>query len=176
MRDLSAGFSAVKEEFKSALVKSIVEATDLYISVVDNALEKPKNSEFGDLAFPCFLLAKSWKLPPPKCAEKLAAEIKLPQCFSSLTPTGPFLNFRYNTAYLAGKVLDRYCTLLSTGLPESGAGQTVVIEYSSPNIAKPFHVGHLRATLIGNALDRIYRFSGHKTACTCCFTSYQPCQ
>lgn len=149
----------MKKAIQSAIARSIAAASGLEATALEPLLERPKNAEFGDLAFPCFMLAKSWKLAPAACAEKLARELALPPSVESVTPTGPFLNFRFARGpFIAGAVRDalRKSFLERAGAPEI-AREKIVLEYSSPNIAKPFHVGHLRATLLGNSLDRIYR-------------------
>ncbi|HMO18705.1 MAG TPA: arginine--tRNA ligase [Oligoflexia bacterium] len=122
--------------------------------------EAPKKQEHGDICFPCFSHAKKLGLQPPALAKKLEEELVLPVEILNAQSFGPFLNFKYNFELLFPKMLEiiqtGYCHLR---IPK---GQTVIVEYSSPNIAKPFHVGHLRATLIGNSLDRLHRFAGFK--------------
>lgn len=162
LRRLSADYrksrrvGLIKEQLKQKLVSAIANCGHLETAAIQKLIEKPKNQSFGEFAFPCFLLAKLWKKSPPECARKLAQEINLPDEFSRAEATGPFLNFRLNRNYVSKQILAHYLSELS--LTQS---QRVIMEYSSPNIAKPFHVGHLRATLIGNCLDRVYRFSGY---------------
>ena len=126
--------------------------------------EVPKKAEMGDIAFPCFRLAKAMKKAPQQIASELAACLTLPEGISKCECVGPYLNFFQDTACLAGNVLkrvksegDRY------GSSRVGEGKTVVVEYSSINIAKPFGFHHLPTTAIGNALYRIYGFLGYKT-------------
>lgn len=149
----------MKEHLKKILSSSIASVTELSPEEIEKYLEKPKTFSHGDLAFPCFQLAKLWKLDPAACAKKLVDKLTLPENFDSVTPLGPFLNFRFSRAKLVQAVL---AAILKPEGTSSTLAKTVILEYSSPNIAKPFHVGHLRATLIGNCLDRVYRHAGHK--------------
>lgn len=150
----------IRETLRTALSDVIAGATSLPKEEIFRLLEKPKNREHGDLAFPCFALAKNWKVAPPQAAARLEKEISLPSGIASVQTLGPFLNFRFDRSEFSRAVIES-----SLGTPKLGARQQssgkVLLEYSSPNIAKPFHVGHLRATLIGNALDRVYRHLGH---------------
>ena len=126
--------------------------------------EVPKKADMGDLAFPCFRLAKTLRKAPPAIAQELKASLVLPAGFSRAEAVGPYLNFFVDTASQATSVLtkvlsdgDRY------GASDVGAGKTVCVEYSSINIAKPFGFHHLPTTAIGNALYRIYKFLGYRT-------------
>ncbi|MCB0322328.1 MAG: arginine--tRNA ligase [Bdellovibrionales bacterium] len=143
---------------KHTLANAIAAVCDTSAAEIAPLLEKPKNKEFGDLALPCFILAKRWRVSPVAAAERLAAELELPGGIAEAHTTGPFLNFRLDRSKLAQTTLH---ARLQEASPLASRG-TVVVEYSSPNIAKPFHVGHLRATLIGNCLDRVYRALGWK--------------
>jgi arginyl-tRNA synthetase len=149
----------LKDTLINSLVAAIAENTGVKQHEIARLMEKPKNREHGDLAFPCFILAKLWKSSPPSCAERLKAEIKLPHGFSAVQAVGPYLNFKFDRSFFIQN------TLREILLPSDArkVAKTVIVEYSSPNIAKPFHVGHLRATLIGNCLDRIYRHLGWRT-------------
>ncbi len=127
-------------------------------------LESPREATHGDLAFPCFQLAKSQRQPPPAVAVKLAQAIagELPEI--AVATAGPYVNFRIERAALARSVLgaleaqgERY------GCSDEGTGKTIVLDYSSPNIAKPMHVGHIRSTIIGAALQRLCSALGYRT-------------
>ncbi len=125
-------------------------------------LERPPKPELGDVGLPCFALAKELKKPPNEIAADLAQRISPPAIVERVASVGPYVNFFLNRAELARRTLhavaeegERY------GGSDEGAGKTVVIDYSHPNIAKPFHIGHLRSTIIGNALYKIFRFLGH---------------
>ncbi|HQH26655.1 MAG TPA: arginine--tRNA ligase, partial [Oligoflexia bacterium] len=148
-----------KESLLIALSRALAAASGLNEQAVRTLLTEPKNRDFGDLAFPCFTLAKTLKKSPPACAVELGAKLVLPQGVHEAYAAGPFLNFRFDRSEI---VRDTLTNILSPQ-PAPRRPQTVIVEYSSPNIAKPFHVGHLRATLIGNCLDRVYRKLGWNT-------------
>ncbi len=150
---------SLKLSLANSLASAIAKSSGLEPAQALSLLEKPKNRDFGDLAFPCFALAKSWKLSPPACAQKLNSALELPPGFAATNIVGPFLNFRFDREYFISQILDQ----IRGANSRTKIDKTVVVEYSSPNIAKPFHVGHLRATLIGNCLDRVYRYLGWNT-------------
>ncbi len=150
----------MKKDLLESLAKAIASASGLTLQVTTSLLERPKNVQFGDVAFPCFSLSKEWKISPPECAKKLQNSITLPGEIHSAVVSGPFLNFSFNRKKFVENTLHDSLQEKPPYVRESQ--QKVIVEYSSPNIAKPFHVGHLRATLIGSALDRVYRALGHK--------------
>ena len=123
-------------------------------------LDPPKNREHGDVAFGTFQLAKLAGKAPQALAGELAARVTADDVIESATAAGPFVNFRFRRAALARSVL---AAVQSDAAPYGCApksGQIVCIDFSSPNIAKPFHIGHMRSTVIGNALCRIHRHLG----------------
>jgi arginyl-tRNA synthetase len=124
--------------------------------LVFKLLEKPKDPSHGEIALPCFQLAKVLGKKPNEVATEIASLTDLPKFISNISNVGPFLNFKLNFKEVASLLLDKE---KNTSFDKKL--ENIIVEYSSPNIAKPFHVGHLRATLIGNALDRIYRFAGY---------------
>lgn len=146
----------------SALIDALVNATSLPRDVLERILTRTKDLSLGDYALPCFPLAKEWKIAPPEAALKLKGQLTLPSGLERCEAVGPYLNFFLNKQALARETVS---AVLSQGT-KFGAGKhsdkTIVLDYSGPNIAKPFHVGHLRTTLIGLALDRIYRHLGYK--------------
>lgn len=146
---------------KAALVKALVAASGLDQAIVEKALSKSTQVDHGDFAFPCFILAKTWKLSPPECAQKLATSMSLPPGISKAEPAGPYLNFFLDRAAASKAVIQEALTSRFEVAKGSPRSQTMVIEYSGVNIAKPYHVGHLRNIIIGRALDRIHRHLGY---------------
>ena len=127
-------------------------------------LEFPRDAALGDLSFPCFALSKAQRKAPPAIAAELAAALASEIEAVRAEAAGPYVNFRIERGALAAEVLgsiaaqgERY------GGSDEGAGRTVVIDFSSPNIAKPMHVGHIRSTILGAALERIFRALGYRT-------------
>jgi arginyl-tRNA synthetase len=142
------------------LAVEIARISGLDSSIVESLLGVPKMRTHGDVAFPCFELAKLWKISPPECAAKLAKTLVLPAGFKESITIGPYLNFRYDRAKLADVTIRPLLEPNGPIAPKPRNGRKIIIEYSSPNIAKPFHVGHLRTTLIGHSLTHIYKQLG----------------
>ncbi len=158
----------MSQQVKSSLARAIALFIDVKEAEVEKVLAPPKNRSFGDLAFPCFIIAKKWKQSPVDCATELAKELALPAGVSNASAVGPYVNFRFDVGSLTSEVLDPILASdpsldFDTPWWNQESRENIIVEYSSPNIAKPFHVGHLRATLIGNCLDRVFRRLGHKT-------------
>lgn len=127
-------------------------------------LESPKNPEQGDLAFPCFALAKAQKAAPPAIAAALAPKVAAALSGIACTATGPYLNFKIERGALARAILgDVDSKGAAFGASDEGRGKTIVVDYGSPNIAKPMHVGHLRSTILGMALVRLHQALGYRT-------------
>ncbi len=125
-------------------------------------LEYPPDRSMGDIALPCFRLSKSLRKAPPVIASALAAEISCEE-FSAVTAIGGYLNFKISpTAFAARVVSDIRAAGDKYGSPMCGEGKTVVLDYSSPNVAKPFHIGHLGTTVIGHSLKLLHEFAGYK--------------
>nr|WP_157059967.1 arginine--tRNA ligase [Saccharibacillus kuerlensis] len=120
----------------------------------ETMIELPPDPKLGDAAFPCFTLAKTLRKPPQQIAAELAERFTLEGVEASAA--GAYLNFRLDRAIYAGRLLQE-----AEGSPITGTGETVVIDMSSPNIAKPFGVGHLRSTVIGAALYRMHAEAGY---------------
>jgi len=134
------------------------------IDAAEVRLEQPRDLALGDLAMPCFQLAKSLKKAPPAIASELAGKLSAELGGISVLATGPYLNFKIDRGELARAVLGEVEQKgLAYGHSKVGAGKTVVIDLSSPNIAKPMSVGHLRSTVIGAAILRLHAALGFKT-------------
>lgn len=150
-------------DFRMKIAEAIADRTGLGRDEIAELLETPKNPDMGDVAFPCFRLAKTMRKAPPRIAAELAESIALPEGVQSAAAAGGYLNFMLDRGAQAGAVLrrifeegERY------GGSDEGAGRNVCIDYSSVNIAKPLHIGHLPSTVIGNSLYRIYRHMGYR--------------
>ena len=126
-------------------------------------LETPPNKEMGDFALPCFKLSKIMRLPPIKIAEDLASAFIVDDVISSCIADKGYLNFKVNRTGFTKAVIKEILEKKDAyGSSDLGNGKTICIDYSSINIAKPFHIGHLSTTVIGSALCKIYRFLGYK--------------
>ena len=149
-------------DFKKHIIDKLTELTSLERDVIANSVETPPDEKLGDLAFPCFPLAKVMRKAPPVIAAELAKELEADELIEKVDAVGGYLNFFYNrslfiqnTVKKAREAGDKW------GSSDMGCGKTVLVEYSSPNIAKPFHIGHLFSTAVGNSLARIYKFLGY---------------
>ncbi|WP_419742122.1 arginine--tRNA ligase [Paraclostridium dentum] len=153
------------QDFKIEVAKSLKEKIeDLYLEEIVGLIETPPNSEMGDYAFPCFRLAKVFRKAPNMIAADLAESIEAKDAISKVEPAGGYVNFFVNKSQLAKNVINDVLTQgKKYGHSELGKDKTVVIDFSSPNIAKPFHIGHIRTTVIGNALYKIYDSQGYNT-------------
>ena len=150
--------------FKEEIAKLIAEHIDgLSAEEIHGMLEVPQASNMGDYAFPCFKLAKTLRKAPPLIAADIAAKIEGSQLFEKVEQVNAYVNMFISKEEL---VRDVVCEVLNEGedygKSQVGQGKTVIVEFSSPNIAKPFHIGHIRSTVIGNAINKIYSAMGYK--------------
>lgn len=145
-------------DFKQHIIDKLTALTGQEIKLV----ETPPDEKLGDLAFPCFPLAKTMRKSPAVIAQDLAAQLSADELIDHVDAVGGYLNFFYNrAAYIEDTVNAARSAGEDWGKSDMGAGKTVLVEYSSPNIAKPFHIGHLFSTAVGNSLAKIYAFLGY---------------
>ncbi len=148
--------------FKQIIAKKIAKVVDLSEKELEEYVEVPPNPEMGDYAFPCFKLAKTLRKSPPEIASDLKEKIEVGDEIASVEIEGGYLNFKVNSLLLVQSVLTEIDEKQENyGSSEIGNGKNIIVEYSSPNIAKPFHIGHLRNTIIGSSLYKIYQFLGY---------------
>jgi arginyl-tRNA synthetase len=148
---------------KSAIAEIVSKYTGLDKDVIINILAEPPNDNFGDLTIPCFGLAKQLRKSPNKISQDLTEQIPLEKgVFEKIEAKGPYLNFTLNKKWFLNSLLKDAMQTLENKI-DLGKGERVIIEMSSPNIAKSFGIGHLRSTLIGNAISNIYTELGYDT-------------
>ena len=149
-----------KELIASELAK-VIEGLDQ--ETILNLLEQPKSSDLGDIAFPAFSLAKIERKAPQAIAADIAEKIDASH-FEKVVATGPYVNFFLDKSQISDQVIKSVIKAgADYGQQEEGQGANVTIDLSSPNIAKPFSVGHLRSTVIGDAISNIYKKMGYNT-------------
>ena len=129
---------------------------------ISQLIEIPPKPEMGDFAFPCFRLAKSYHKAPPMIAQDLKESTGDQAFLSEIKVIGGYLNFYVDKAQYAQQIIDKYNNATDYGCSDQGKDKTICIDYSSPNVAKNFHVGHLRTTIIGNSLYKIFSKLGYK--------------
>ncbi|HDK7158064.1 TPA: arginine--tRNA ligase [Clostridium botulinum] len=148
-------------DYKNIVAERIKENTELEVDLIEKLIEIPPKKEMGDYAFPCFQLAKTFRKAPNLIAEELKEKINK-EGFEKVVTVGPYVNFFVDKTVLIKDVLEKVLSEKEKyGSSKVGEGKNVVVEYSSPNIAKPFHIGHLFTTAIGNALYKILSFEGY---------------
>ena len=152
-------------DFKVAVATCLKEhIEELTLEEITALIEVPPNKDMGDFAFPCFKLAKVFRKAPNMIAAELSEKIEAKGVISNVTPLGGYINFFVNKSQLAETVIKDVLTKKEKyGHSNLGKDKTIVIDFSSPNIAKPFHIGHIRTTVIGNALYKIYDSQGYNT-------------
>jgi len=138
--------------------------TEMSIDDALQLIEIPPSADMGDYAVPCFKFAKKYRKSPAAIANEMVEKIGTAEEFEKIESAGPYVNFFVNKSQFAQKVLKRaFEEKENFGSTNVGEGKTVIVEFSSPNIAKPFHIGHIRSTLIGYALYNIYTYMGYNT-------------
>lgn len=138
---------------------------ELTVEQMENLLERPPKADQGDIAFPCFQVAKARKKAPPVIAGELAQALSasLPADFVSAQSLGPYVNFRLSSQAALAIASQALSQKEKFGHTTTGRGKKVLIEYSSPNVAKELHIGHFRNTVLGQSLNNIYKATGHET-------------
>ncbi len=152
-------------DFKQKLAEAVCDKfSDFTEDEVIQLVEIPPDYNMGDYAMPCFKLAKKFRKSPNLIAEDIVNNLKENEYFEQIQSVGPYVNFFVNKTILAETVLeDVFNKGDKFGSTDQGKGKNVIVEFSSPNIAKPFHIGHIRTTVIGHSLYKIYEFLGFNT-------------
>lgn len=150
-------------DYKKIIAERINEKTNLEVEIIEKLIEIPPRPEMGDFAFPCFQLAKTMRKAPNMIAAELSESISK-EGFERIETAGGYLNFFADKNSMTSNTIDKVLNEGDFyGFSNIGEGKNVIVEYSSPNIAKPFHVGHLFATVVGNALYKMMKSQGYNT-------------
>jgi arginyl-tRNA synthetase len=144
--------------FKQEIISLLSKAAKLKEKEIETLLETPPDTKLGDYAFPCFSLSKKLKKSPVEICRELSKKIKPALNIEKIQQSGPYLNFFFNQKKLAEKVIGINANFGKTNL---GKKKKIVIDFSGPNIGKPMHVGHIRSTIIGDSMMRIYDYLGY---------------
>lgn len=138
--------------------------TDLSLEDALLLIETPPSPDMGDFAVPCFKFAKKYRKSPAAIAAELTEKIGNVEEFEKIESIGPYVNFFVDKKHYAEKILKTaFKEKEGYGSTNVGEGKSVIVEFSSPNIAKPFHIGHIRTTIIGNSIYKIYKYLGYNT-------------
>ncbi|MBE6571905.1 MAG: arginine--tRNA ligase [Ruminococcaceae bacterium] len=152
--------------YKTAAAEFLSKSIDsLTVSQIADMLEFPPDKKMGDLALPCFKLSRVLRKAPPMIADGLKADLDgnedVKKIFKNIESVSGYLNFFIDEATYCETLKDIVADPDKYGSNDMGKGKNVVIDYSSPNVAKPFHIGHLRSTVIGQSIKNLFRFSGY---------------
>lgn len=151
-------------DFKDKSAELIAKAANLDKDEVIPLIEVPPTFDMGDFAFPAFSLAKAMRKNPALIANEIAETIRDTEYFEKIETKGAYINFFINKKLMAKTFFEELrAEGENYGRKNVGEGRTIVMDYSSTNIAKPFHIGHIRSTVIGDSIKRIFKFLGYKT-------------
>lgn len=152
-------------DFKEIIASEIFdESLGLELDEIKAMIEIPTDESMGDYAFPCFRLAKTLRKAPQQIAAEIAGRTADNQAFEKVENVNAYVNFFIDRSFFASDILEEVREKgTDYGKSDVGNGLKVIVEYSSPNIAKPFHIGHIRSTVIGNALYKLYSACGYDT-------------
>ena len=149
----------IKKNIAAALAKATGDAVEE--NVIFESLEYPPNPEMGDIAFPCFKLSRVMRKAPPAIAAEIGGAFEC-EAVEKTDVAGGYLNLFLSKEYLAKHIIEKAVFADKPyGSSNVGNGKTVVLDYSSPNVAKPFHIGHLGTTVIGHSLKKLHEFVGY---------------
>lgn len=152
-------------DFKKEIANILCDKlSELDFEEIHGMIEIPPNSDMGDFAFPCFKLAKIFRKAPNMIAQDIIESIGENDLFGKVETAGAYINFTINQETFAKTVIEEVQEQGDMfGSSDIGENKNVIVEFSSPNIAKPFHIGHIRTTVIGSAINNIYKFIGYNT-------------
>lgn len=152
------------KDFKLEVADIIsAQVSDLSLEEIISLIEIPPNKDMGDYAFPCFKLAKVFRKAPNMIANELCEKMGKTNLIQRVETAGAYINFFVDKSSLAKSVVTEVLEKDDYGKCDLGEGKKVIVEFSSPNIAKPFHIGHIRSTVIGNSLYKVYKALGFDT-------------
>ena len=152
-------------DFKEVIANAVSKVTNIDKDEIKGFIEIPKEEANGDYSFPCFRLAKELHQSPINIANNIKENIDIDQnVISRIDVVNGYLNFYINKKEIVKEAIEKFDAQKEKyGMSDMGKGKTVIVEYSSPNIAKPFHIGHLKTTIIGHSLYNIYKSLGFNT-------------
>ncbi|MBQ1408059.1 MAG: arginine--tRNA ligase [Eubacterium sp.] len=154
-------------DFKTEIANAIAnELTEIPKDDIYGMIEVPQDSKLGDYAFPCFRLAKIMRKAPPLIAQDIAGKLAGNALFEEVRQVNAYVNFFMNKKAVIGETIAAALDKDGFGRSDEGSGKTIVIDFSSPNIAKPFHIGHIRSTVIGNSIYKLYDALGYSVVRT----------